>query len=141
MKQLEKGRIYAQGSMQKLSEITGWTGSKVLYFGDSLWADLVDARRLKGWRTVRVVLCCACDHSRVPFCMFNRGKSVGRWMEPFPITYHHTHHSTPTIHAQGAVIRELEDELRVQQSPAYRAHAHKAILMTELLRLVQVCAR
>jgi hypothetical protein len=39
---------------------------------------------------------------------------------------------------QGAVIRELEDELRVQQSPAYRAHAHKAILVTELLRLVQV---
>lgn len=89
VKQLEKGKVYAQGSMQKLSEITGkestrlmsnvdhrimsqrkraytwvyihthtytgWTGSKVLYFGDSLWADLVDARRLKGWRTVRAI--------------------------------------------------------------------------------------
>lgn len=93
VKQLEKGKVYAQGSMQRLSEITGketrkcrmsinaprlwwddeekvcshmsvythiytgWTGSKVLYFGDSLWADLVDARRLKGWRTVRAHAC------------------------------------------------------------------------------------
>lgn len=56
-----------------------------------------------------------------------------------PTPLHQTQQSTPTIHTQGAVIRELEDELRVQQSPAYRAHAHKAILMTELLRLVQVC--
>lgn len=47
-------------------------------------------------------------------------------------------HPSPIDQWQGAVIRELEDELRVQQSPAYRAHAHKAILVTELLRLVQV---
>ncbi len=46
--------------------------------------------------------------------------------------------SDVSIDCQGAVIRELEDELRVQRSPAYRAHAHKAILLTELLRLVQV---
>lgn len=37
----------------------------------------------------------------------------------------------------GAVIRELDHELLVQQSKKYRAHAHKVITVTELLRLVQ----
>lgn len=66
MHELEPGRVYAGGSMEKLSEMTGWTGSKVLYFGDSLWADLVDARRLKGWRTVRGQER-RCSASSVPF--------------------------------------------------------------------------
>lgn len=51
--------------------------------GSSLWADLVDARRLQGWRT-------------------------------------------------GAVIRELNAELRVQQSVEYRARADRAIAVTEV---------
>jgi hypothetical protein len=45
------------------------------------YADLVDARRLKGWRT-------------------------------------------------GAVIRELDGELRVQQSPAYRQRADAVVAVT-----------
>lgn len=37
----------------------------------------------------------------------------------------------------GAVIRELEYELVVQQSKKYRQYAHQAVTVTELLRLVQ----
>lgn len=85
---LEKGKIYSHGSMEALTRMTGWSGPRVLYFGDQVFADLVGARRNQGWRT-------------------------------------------------GAVIRELEQELKVQQSPQYRSHAHKVITVTELLRLVQ----
>ncbi len=37
----------------------------------------------------------------------------------------------------GALIRELEHELLVQSSREYRAHAHKMVTVTELLRLIQ----
>ncbi|CAN0222464.1 unnamed protein product, partial [Hapterophycus canaliculatus] len=34
---------------------TGWEGPSVLYFGDSLWADLVEARKLHGWTTGAII--------------------------------------------------------------------------------------
>ncbi|CAN0545987.1 unnamed protein product, partial [Laminaria digitata] len=33
----------------------GWVGPSVLYFGDSLWADLVEARKLHGWTTGAII--------------------------------------------------------------------------------------
>ncbi len=68
VQRLEQGKVYAGGSMERLSTMMGWTGSRVLYFGDSLWADLVDARRLKGWRTVRVW--CVCLSLSVHVCVY-----------------------------------------------------------------------
>lgn len=34
---------------------TGWEGPSVLYFGDSVWADLVEARKLHGWTTGAII--------------------------------------------------------------------------------------
>lgn len=34
---------------------TGWEGPRVLYFGDSVWADLVQARKLHGWTTGAII--------------------------------------------------------------------------------------
>lgn len=35
--------------------VAGWEGPSVLYFGDSLWADLVEARKLHGWTTGAII--------------------------------------------------------------------------------------
>lgn len=32
-----------------------WKGSDVMYFGDSLWADLVDAAQIHGWYTGAII--------------------------------------------------------------------------------------
>ncbi|XP_056380121.1 5'-nucleotidase domain-containing protein 2 isoform X2 [Hyla sarda] len=37
---LEKGKIYKQGNLFDFLRLTGWRGSKVLYFGDHLYSDL-----------------------------------------------------------------------------------------------------
>ncbi|XP_048462664.1 5'-nucleotidase domain-containing protein 2 [Rhincodon typus] len=37
---LEKGKMYKQGNLFDFLRLTGWGGSKVLYFGDHLYSDL-----------------------------------------------------------------------------------------------------
>lgn len=48
---LEKGQVYVQGSAKALLRATGWKGEEVLYLGDNLRTDLVEARRWHGWHT------------------------------------------------------------------------------------------
>jgi len=61
---LEPGEVYFGGSIEELMRLTNWTrsagsgssdGSKIFYFGDSLFADLVEARRLYGWTTGAII--------------------------------------------------------------------------------------
>ena len=53
--ELRAGEVYVDGSLPELARLTGWSGPSVLYFGDSLWADLVEARRHHGWTTGAVL--------------------------------------------------------------------------------------
>ena len=48
---LAKGQVYVQGSAHALLRATGWRGQEVLYLGDNLRTDLVEARRWHGWHT------------------------------------------------------------------------------------------
>lgn len=100
---LEPGEVYCYGSIGELMRLTNWTksgetdptgsgwsswdGSKIMYFGDSLFADLVDARRLYGWTT-------------------------------------------------GAIIREVRDELHVQNHCGWRQARHT---MQVLVHCAQLC--
>lgn len=61
---LEPDEVYCHGSLVELMRLTQWChspedgcidGSKVIYLGDSLFADLVEARRLYGWTTGAVI--------------------------------------------------------------------------------------
>uniref|UniRef100_A0A8C7XKV4 5'-nucleotidase domain containing 2 n=1 Tax=Oryzias sinensis TaxID=183150 RepID=A0A8C7XKV4_9TELE len=52
---LEKGQIYKQGNLFDFLRLTGWRGSKVLYFGDHLYSDLADLMLRHGWRTAAIV--------------------------------------------------------------------------------------
>ncbi|XP_033875561.3 5'-nucleotidase domain-containing protein 2-like isoform X1 [Acipenser ruthenus] len=52
---LEKGQIYRQGNLFDFLHMTGWRGSKVLYFGDHLYSDLADLMLRHGWRTGAIV--------------------------------------------------------------------------------------
>jgi hypothetical protein len=67
--QLEKGKVYTEGCLRELMRLMDWMGyneegdspmgalhvnSNVLYIGDSLFADLVDAKREFGWITAAV---------------------------------------------------------------------------------------
>ena len=63
---LEKGEVYTEGCLNELIRCVDWDirkkgsdeietfGSNVLYIGDSLFADLVDAKRQYGWTTAVV---------------------------------------------------------------------------------------
>ncbi|KAK6962873.1 5p-nucleotidase domain-containing protein 3 [Biomphalaria glabrata] len=50
-----KGMIYHQGNHHDLQEMTGWYGTKVLYFGDHLYSDLADPSLKYGWRTGAII--------------------------------------------------------------------------------------
>ncbi|XP_072124267.1 5'-nucleotidase domain-containing protein 3 isoform X2 [Mobula birostris] len=52
---LEKGKIYKQGNLYEFLKLTGWIGSKVLYFGDHIYSDLADLTLKHGWRTGAIV--------------------------------------------------------------------------------------
>ncbi|KAF7660690.1 hypothetical protein LDENG_00277650 [Lucifuga dentata] len=52
---LEKGQIYKQGNLFDFLRLTGWRGSRVLYFGDHLYSDLADLMLRHGWRTGAIV--------------------------------------------------------------------------------------
>lgn len=51
---VEKGSVYINGSLRALVNTTGWKG-KVLYIGDNLKADLVEACRWHGWHTACII--------------------------------------------------------------------------------------
>jgi len=54
--ELKAHNVYCQGSIKELVALTGWAdGSKIIYLGDSLFADLVEARRLYGWTTGAII--------------------------------------------------------------------------------------
>ncbi|XP_077180426.1 5'-nucleotidase domain-containing protein 2-like [Paroedura picta] len=55
IKKLEKGQVYKQGNLFDFLRLTGWRGSKVLYFGDHLYSDLADLMLRHGWRTGAIV--------------------------------------------------------------------------------------
>lgn len=52
---LHKGRIYYQGTIKHLLEMTGWRGPEVLYFGDHPYTDLADVTLEYGWRTGAII--------------------------------------------------------------------------------------
>ncbi|CAG08707.1 unnamed protein product, partial [Tetraodon nigroviridis] len=52
---LEKGKIYQQGNLYEFLRLTGWRGSKVLYFGDHIYSDLADLTLKHGWRTGAII--------------------------------------------------------------------------------------
>nr|XP_057932079.1 5'-nucleotidase domain-containing protein 3 isoform X2 [Doryrhamphus excisus]XP_057932080.1 5'-nucleotidase domain-containing protein 3 isoform X2 [Doryrhamphus excisus]XP_057932081.1 5'-nucleotidase domain-containing protein 3 isoform X2 [Doryrhamphus excisus] len=52
---LEKGQIYKQGNLYEFLRLTGWSGSKVLYFGDHIYSDLADLTLKHGWRTGAII--------------------------------------------------------------------------------------
>ncbi|KAM9344307.1 5'-nucleotidase domain-containing protein 2 [Pholidichthys leucotaenia] len=55
IRSLDKGQIYKQGNLFDFLRLTGWRGSKVLYFGDHLYSDLADLMLRHGWRTAAIV--------------------------------------------------------------------------------------
>lgn len=44
-----------QGSLFELQALTGWSGERVLYFGDHPYADLADLSLNYGWRTGAII--------------------------------------------------------------------------------------
>lgn len=52
---LDKGKIYAGGTIAGFQELTGWRGGRVMYFGDHPYADLADVTLRHGWRTAAVI--------------------------------------------------------------------------------------
>ncbi|XP_067010623.1 5'-nucleotidase domain-containing protein 3 [Anabrus simplex] len=52
---LEKGKIYYEGTLKQLEDMTGWRGEQVLYFGDHPYSDLADVTLEHGWRTGAII--------------------------------------------------------------------------------------
>jgi len=69
IEELEPDEVYCQGSVSELMRLTGWgygekssadsdagyDGSRIIYMGDSIFADLVEARRQYGWTTGAII--------------------------------------------------------------------------------------
>lgn len=49
--QFNSSDVYVHGSAQILQRVHGWKGKEILYIGDNLRADLVEASRWNGWQT------------------------------------------------------------------------------------------
>ncbi|CAL4131879.1 unnamed protein product [Meganyctiphanes norvegica] len=55
VEKLEKGKIYAEGSLYHLKRFVDTAGQNVLYFGDHPYADLADLALNHSWRTGAIV--------------------------------------------------------------------------------------
>ncbi|KAG1687824.1 5'-nucleotidase domain-containing protein 3 [Nymphon striatum] len=53
--QFESSKIYMEGTVNQFHAMTGWENSRVLYFGDHVYADLIDATLDKGWKTGAII--------------------------------------------------------------------------------------
>ncbi|KAI7893666.1 HAD-superfamily hydrolase [Mucor mucedo] len=53
--QFIKGEVYQGGNMKDFAKLTGWSGQKVLYFGDHVFSDLADASIQHGWHTGAII--------------------------------------------------------------------------------------
>ncbi|ORZ13673.1 5' nucleotidase family-domain-containing protein [Absidia repens] len=51
----EPGEVYQGGNLSDFSRLTGWSGQRVLYFGDHVYSDLVDPTMQQGWRTGAII--------------------------------------------------------------------------------------
>ncbi|RCH96609.1 5'-nucleotidase domain-containing protein 3 [Rhizopus azygosporus] len=51
----EPGQIYQGGNIKDFERLTGWKGQRVLYFGDHIYSDLVDASIQHGWHTGAII--------------------------------------------------------------------------------------
>ncbi|XP_071949399.1 5'-nucleotidase domain-containing protein 3-like [Antedon mediterranea] len=52
---LEKGKIYLEGNIEKFVNSIHWNESGVLYFGDHVYSDLADPSLKHGWRTGAII--------------------------------------------------------------------------------------
>jgi len=51
----ERGKVYHGGSMNLFQKMTGAKGSKVLYTGDHIFADIIKSKKVHGWRNLVVI--------------------------------------------------------------------------------------
>ena len=89
---LERGQVYVQGGLSHFQHLTHWKSSNVVYFGDHIKSDIMEARALVNWRT-------------------------------------------------GFILRELRDEVALQNSPRYRCTLSKLSLLERLLEDAQLCLK
>mmetsp|Transcript_46011 Transcript_46011/g.115829 ORF Transcript_46011/g.115829 Transcript_46011/m.115829 type:complete len:559 (-) Transcript_46011:65-1741(-) len=53
--ELKPGHVYSQGSLEKLTQMLGWKGDEVLYFGDHVIADLKESSGMGAWKTAVII--------------------------------------------------------------------------------------
>jgi len=51
----ERGKVYQGGSLSLFQKLTGAKGSKVLYIGDHIFADIIKSKKIHGWRNLLIV--------------------------------------------------------------------------------------
>eukprot|EP00472_Partenskyella_glossopodia_P002052 CAMPEP_0197522094 /NCGR_PEP_ID=MMETSP1318-20131121/7282_1 /TAXON_ID=552666 /ORGANISM="Partenskyella glossopodia, Strain RCC365" /LENGTH=559 /DNA_ID=CAMNT_0043074329 /DNA_START=208 /DNA_END=1887 /DNA_ORIENTATION=- len=99
---LEEGGVYTQGSIQELLRITKTSGSRVLYLGDSLFADLVEARRLYGIATGAIISEVRQEMEK------QKGSAMWRYAR---LTTHVLQHSFRLIQEEMGLSRTEEDTI------------------------------
>ncbi|KAJ1928477.1 hypothetical protein EC988_010169, partial [Linderina pennispora] len=55
VEQFEDGQVYSGGNLMSFTNITGYSGRNVMYFGDHIYSDLRDPTIQKGWYTGAIV--------------------------------------------------------------------------------------
>ncbi|KYQ91223.1 5'-nucleotidase [Tieghemostelium lacteum] len=83
-----KGKVYVGGSLQQFTKVSKWRGRNVMYFGDHLYADLVEPSQREGWRV-------------------------------------------------GVIIKELETEVEIQNSPKYRENLSSLLEIEDIIKRCQ----
>ncbi|KAG2188259.1 hypothetical protein INT44_001012 [Umbelopsis vinacea] len=53
--EFQPGKVYEGGNLKDFSRFTGVSGSKVIYFGDHVFSDLIDPAQQQGWKTGAII--------------------------------------------------------------------------------------
>lgn len=53
--ELDKDKVYMEGTVSELLKLTGWNSNRVIYFGDQIYSDLADITLNFGWRTGAII--------------------------------------------------------------------------------------
>ncbi|KAL8559232.1 hypothetical protein ACOMHN_040356 [Nucella lapillus] len=119
---LERGKVYQQGNLSQLQQMTGWFGPQVLYFGDHVYSDLADPSVRYG--CIQFSGCFVQDPSVRYGCI----RFSGCFVQDPSVRYGWR---------TGAIVPEMEAEIEMYNRADYKAAIRWLVVLQHMIEELQ----
>ena len=139
---LHQSAVYAEGSLNHLRKLTGWTGETVLYFGDHVLADLKEPALIGGWSTGVII-----HELEREIRIMNSGQYRQDLVELLAChkllaEYQLNHLTGPAVEWLNDYRRDLKKSLKVcfnqNFGSLHRTYRHQSMFCHQMLRFANI---